>query len=328
MPNKVAFENKMNQLTNKDTKHREKFAFIYLDIDNFKNINDTMGHEAGDYLLKEFGEVLAANIKIPDLAARIGGDEFAILLQHIENNKVDAVIDTLIEKLRKPWFINEHEFFITFSIGITLFPDDGDTMSKLMRNADTAMYSVKKTTKDNYSYHSHEVMAANLKKINMINSLRKAVLNKEFVLLYQPIQSLNTDSLIGVEALIRWLHPQKGFISPMEFIPLAEESGLINDIDKWVLDTAIMQKKEWSDKGYPPIRMSINVSGNSLKKEGLVNEIESLLQRTGVNPSEILLEVTETTLIENIDFSVEILKKIKNMGVKIALDDFGTGYSS
>lgn len=329
MPNKIFFEDNINRLICLNKQQSIRFAFLYLDIDNFKNINDIMGHTCGDLFLKEFGNLLQQCIDETDLAARLNGDEFAVILNDVhDNQKIYNTLNNIIGQLRKPWLVNEHEFFITFSIGITIFPDDGDTTSVLMRNADTAMFSVKKTTKDNYSFYTNEIMEQNLRKIDMINSLRKAVNQKEFRLLYQPIKHLESNRLIGVEALIRWHHPHKGIISPMEFIPLAEASGLISEIDKWVLETAFYQKKEWDENGFNNLRMSINVSGISLKREGLVEDIQELLHKTGINPTEILIEVTETVLIENIETSVEILRRIKNMGIKIALDDFGTGYSS
>lgn len=329
MPNKISFENNMNRLISFHEQEKIRFAFLHLDIDNFKNINDIMGHSAGDMFLKEFGTMLLQCISDTDLAARLNGDEFAIIIHDtIDNQKIYSTLDAIIDRLRKPWLINGHEFFVTFSIGITIFPDDGDTTSVLMRNADTAMFSVKKVTKDNYSFYSKEILEANLRKIDMINSLRKAVIQKEFVLLYQPIMHISSNRLIGVEALIRWHHPYKGIISPIEFIPLAEESGLIIEIDKWVLESAFKQKKEWKDKGFDKIRMNINISGTSLKREGLVEEIKILLNETGINPEDIMIEVTETALIENIETSLEILNRIKCMGIRIALDDFGTGYSS
>lgn len=327
LPNKVSFESTVNHMIQKHPK--APFAFIYMDIDNFKNINDILGHETGDEFLRQIGAVLKQNIQEPDIAARLGGDEFAILLNHTtSDNGIQKFLENLLPQLRKVWVIKNHDFFVTFSIGITLYPNDGDTVSRLFRNGDTAMYSVKKSFKDSIAYYSNDIMEKNLRRIDMINSLRKAVANKEFFLLFQPIKSLNTGSLIGVEALIRWKHPKKGLVSPMEFIPLAEESGLIYDIDKWVLEAAFLQVKEWTEKNYPPIKMSINISGSSLKKEGLVEYIQFLLRNIHINREQILLEVTETSLIENLDISIGILKRIRNMGIRIALDDFGTGYSS
>lgn len=329
MPNKFAFENRMEQLIDENMKTGTSFAFLYLDIDNFKHINDTVGHDAGDFFLVEFGRQLTESLSEYDISARIGGDEFAVLLQLDGNtSKTEDVLNELAAKLRRIWVINEHEFFITFSVGLTVFPRDGITTLKLLQNADLAMYSVKETSKDNYSYYSYEIETTNRKRIAMINSLRMAVINKEFSLLYQPITTLTTDTICGVEALIRWNHPVSGFIPPSEFIPLAEESGLITEIDKWVLSEALKQKKIWEDSGCPPIKISINISGHSLRWKGLAGEIRQQLDITGVKPSEVLFEVTETSLIEDMDTSVELLKSLRDMGVRIALDDFGIGYSS
>ncbi|WOO37147.1 bifunctional diguanylate cyclase/phosphodiesterase [Anaerocolumna sp. AGMB13020] len=329
MPNKFAFENRMEQLIDENMKTGTSFAFLYLDIDNFKHINDTVGHDAGDFFLVEFGQRLTESLSDYDISARIGGDEFAVLLQLDGNkSKAENILNELAAKLRRIWVINEHEFFITFSVGLTVFPRDGITTLKLLQNADLAMYSVKETSKDNYSYYSYEIETTNRKRIAMINSLRMAVINKEFSLLYQPITTLTTDTICGVEALIRWNHPVSGFIPPSDFIPLAEESGLITEIDKWVLSEALKQKKIWEDSGYPPIKISINISGHSLRWKGLASEIRQQLDITGVKPSEVLFEVTETSLIEDMDTSVELLKSLRDMGVRIALDDFGIGYSS
>ncbi len=329
MPNKFAFENRMEQLIDENMITGTSFAFLYLDIDNFKHINDTVGHDAGDFFLVEFGRQLTESLSDYDISARVGGDEFAVLLQLDGNkSKTEDILNELAAKLRRIWVINEHEFFITFSVGLTVFPRDGITTIKLLQNADLAMYSVKETSKDNYSYYSYEIETANRKRIAMINSLRMAVINKEFSLLYQPITTLTTDTICGVEALIRWNHPVSGFIPPSDFIPLAEESGLITEIDKWVLSEALKQKKIWEDSGYPPIKISINISGHSLRWKGLAGEIRHQLNITGVKPSEVLFEVTETSLIEDMDTSVELLKSLRDMGVRIALDDFGIGYSS
>lgn len=328
MPNKFAFENRLGQLIEENRDNGSSFAFLYLDIDNFKHINDTVGHDAGDFFLKEFGHCLREVIRDPNMTARIGGDEFAALILHETGNKAEQVMKEMTEKLRRIWVINEHEFFITFSIGLTVYPADGRTSLKLLQNADMALYHVKGATKDDYSYYSYDIEAANRKRIAMINSLRKAVINGEFTLLYQPIKTLTTDTICGAEALIRWDHPVNGFISPSDFIPLAEESGLILEIDRWVLKEALRQKKQWEDKGYPSIKISINLSGHSLRWSGLAGEILHQLTLTGVKADEVLFEVTETSLIENLDTSIELLKSLREVGVRIALDDFGTGYSS
>lgn len=328
MPNKFAFENKLVQLVEENKDVRSSFTYLYIDIDNFKHINDTVGHDAGDFFLSEFRNQLTEIIKEPNLAARIGGDEFAILLQNSSGGKAEMVISELTDKLRRIWVINDHEFFITFSIGLTVYPTDGITSSKLLQNADMALYQVKGTTKDNFSYYSFDIETINRKRISMINSLRKAVINEEFTLLYQPIKTLTTDTICGAEALIRWNHPNGSVIPPSDFIPIAEESGLILDIDRWVLREALKQKRIWEKSGYPSIKISINLSGHSLRWNGLAAEILNQLTLTGVNADEVLFEVTETSLIENLDTSIELLKSLRQVGVRIALDDFGTGYSS
>ena len=331
LPNRFSFELKVNELinTNKKDSSNKKFALLYIDIDNFKHINDTLGHTAGDLLLKYISNILKYQVKAPDFVARLGGDEFAIIIEDMKDRQeiVDKV-QGLIKYLRRPWVIDKQEFFISHSIGIAVYPEDGDNLSTLLKNSDVAMYFVKKNMKDNYCFYLPEIQEKNSKKIKMINDLRRAIDNKEFNLLYQPIINLNSGKIIGVEALIRWSHPIKGIISPMEFIPLAEENGLIHDIERWVLETALMQKKQWEDMGYPEIKMSVNISGKSVTRDGFINEIKDLLSKIKVKNDNIQFEVTETALMEDLDASIKVLREIRDMNIKIALDDFGTGYSS
>ncbi len=327
LPNRALLEMKCKNLI--DDKCKKRFAFVYMDVDNFKIINDTLGHPAGDQFLKHISNILASNIGSSSFIARMGGDEFAVIFEDVHNKEeVVEKIQEFLQYLRRPWVFNDQEFFVSVSLGIVIYPEQGDTLSLLLRNSDIAMYEVKKSSKDNYCFYSDDLQEINLKQITMINELHKAVENNEFILLYQPIIDLVTGKMSGVEALIRWLHPEKGIISPMEFIPVAEKTGLIHDIGRWVMQTAFMQKKEWEDLGYPHLKMSINVSGNSLVQNGFVNEIRNLLLKTNLRSSEIQLEITETVLIEEMAVSKKVLNEIKNLGIKIALDDFGTGYSS
>ncbi len=327
MPNRSWFENKCNNLMN--SPDQNKFAFIYMDVDNFKNINDTLGHLAGDQFLKHVSKNLLDSISSNGFAARMGGDEFAIILDKISTETdIMKQIQNLLYYFRRPWRYENQDFYVSVSMGIVMYPDQADTLSLLLRNSDIAMYAVKKNSKDSFCFYHDELRIQNLKQITLNNELHKAIRNEEFVLLYQPIMDLETNQLNGVEALIRWNHPERGFISPMEFIPIAEESGLIHDIGRWVLRTAFLQKKEWEDLGYPHLKMSINVSGKSLIQEGFVSEIQNLLAKTNLTPEEIQLEITESVLIERMDISRKVLKEISDMGIKIALDDFGTGYSS
>jgi len=330
LPNRLSFELKVNELINTDKKNdsNTKFALLYMDIDNFKNINDTLGHASGDLLLKYISNILKYQVKTPDFVARLGGDEFAIIMKDVKDRK--EIIDKtqeLIKLLRRPWLIGKQEFFISHSIGIAIYPEDGNDLSTLLKNSDVAMYFVKKNMKDNYCFYLPEIQEENSKKIEMINDLRRAIENKEFNLFYQPIINLNSGKIIGVEALIRWFHPIKGMISPMEFIPLAEENALIHDIEEWILETAFMQKKQWESMGYADIKMSINISGKSVTRDGFVNEIKDLLSRVKIK-NNIQFEVTETALMKDLDTSIKVLREIKEMNIKIALDDFGTGYSS
>jgi diguanylate cyclase (GGDEF)-like protein/PAS domain S-box-containing protein len=329
LPNRVLFEMKVNDLINEKNESNTKFALIYMDLDNFKHINDTLGHISGDLFLKYISNILKCQLKAPDFAARLSGDEFAIIFESI-NDKNDVIdrIQVLLKYLRKPWMLDNQEFFISFSIGIAMYPEHGDNLSLLLKNSDIAMYCVKKNMKDHYCFYSDEIQEKNLKQIRMINELRHAIDNEEFALVYQPIINLNSGKLIGVESLVRWIHPIKGVISPMEFIPLSEETGLIHEIGKWVLKTALLQKKSWEEQGYPHIKMSINLSGKRVTKNDLINEIKELIFKTKLKCDEIQLEVTETAVMEDINASTRILKELSDMGIKIALDDFGTGYSS
>jgi len=331
LPNRFSFEVKINDLINTSKKYdsNKKFALIYMDIDNFKHINDTLGHISGDLLLKYVANILKYQVKAPDFVARLGGDEFAIIFEDIKDRQeITNKINWLLKYLRRPWVIDNQEFFISYSVGIAIYPEDGNNLSTLLKNSDVAMYYVKKNMKDNYCFYLPEIQEQNSKKIKMINDLRHAIDNEEFALFYQPIINLNNGRIIGAEALIRWFHPIKGIISPMEFIPLAEEIGLIHDIERWILKTALEQKKQWEDMRYDDIKLSINISGKSVTRAGFVNEIRDLLSKVKIKNDKIQFEVTETALMEDLNESTKVLREIKDMNIKIALDDFGTGYSS
>ena len=326
LPNRANFEEKIQELMKEKD---EKFALIYMDVDNFKIINDTLGHLTGDKFLMHMADVLRNSLPVNEFVARLGGDKFAIILHDAQcEEEIICKIQNLLWTIRRPWKMNEQEFYATVSMGIVLYPTQADSFNNLMKNSDIAMYQVKKCTKDNYCFYSKQLQEMNLQQITMINELHRAIEKEEFRLVYQPIIDLHTGKMNGVEALIRWMHPEKGIISPAEFIPVAEEAGLIHDIGRYVLEQAFWQKKRWEEKGYPHLIMSVNVSGKSLVKEGFVEHIKKLLLETGIDSSEIQLEITETVLIEKMKASKRVLEEVSNMGIKIALDDFGTGYSS
>lgn len=329
LPNRISFEADVTRLINDENINNKNFALIYMDIDNFKHINDTIGHTSGDVLLKNISNTLKCHVKASDLVARLSGDEFAIIFNDIKSKEdITDKLQILLNNLRKPWLLEKQEFFISFSIGIAVYPEDGIDLNTLLKNADIAMYQVKKKMKDNFSFYSLAMHENSVKYIRMVNELRRAIDKEEFKLYFQPIINLTNFKLEAVEALIRWMHPENGIVSPAEFIPLAEETGLIIDIGKWALRTSLAQKKNWEEKGFPHIKMSVNVSGKSITDNEFIDDIKELILKTELNCEEIQIEVTETAIMANINTSTKILNEIKDMGMKIALDDFGTGYSS
>ncbi|MZQ74552.1 MAG: EAL domain-containing protein [Peptoclostridium sp.] len=329
LSNRVMFENYMRDLLEINGDSKESFALVYMDTDNFKHINDTYGHFAGDILLKHIAGVLKEQVVSPDRAVRLGGDEFAIILTGISSKvQIQAKLDSLVSSLRKPWIIGEHEFLISFSMGIAVYPEHGEDMTTLLKNADTAMFSVKEKGKDSYAFYSQQMQEKNLKHIDMINQLRRAIENEEFLLHYQPKIHLESGRIIGAEALIRWLHPEKGFIPPNEFIPLAEQTGQIKEIGAWVLKNALEQKKVWNKMGYENLKLSINLSGRQLSEESMAEDIGELLKGIDMDCNGVELEITETAVMTDLEAAVETLGKLRELGFRIALDDFGTGYSS
>ena len=331
LPNRFLFEEKVNDLISNNEKSllKKKFALINMDVDNFKHINDALGHAAGDLLLQYISNKLEKQVKAPDFVARLSGNEFAIVFEEIKDRQdILNKIQEVLKDLKEPWILDKQEFFITFSIGIAIYPEHGQNLSVLLKNSDIAMYFIKKKMKGNYCFYLSEMQEKSLEQIKMVNDLRHAVDNNELKLVYQPIINLNNNKLIGLEVLVRWIHPIRGMIPPMEFIPLAEETGLIFEIEKWIVKTSLIQKQQWEELGYPNVKMSINISGKRVTSKGFINEISELLSETKVNCVEIQLEVTETALMEDLDASMKILNEVKDMKVKIALDDFGTGYSS
>lgn len=329
LSNRVMFEDEICEIIKNRVNEKDKFALIYMDIDNFKHINDTLGHSSGDLLLIHVSEVLKSSLKNEEKVFRLGGDEFAVIFENFSSN--DCLVDKLeglIDKLRRPWIYENQEFFISFSIGIVIYPDHGLDYMTLLKNADTAMYSAKEKGKDNFCFYSKEMQAKTLEYIQTVNQLRYAIEKKEFMLYYQPQIELETGNITAVEALIRWKHPERGFISPLEFIPLAENTGQIHEITEWVTQTACSQKKEWENKGYPPINMSINFSGKCFTRVNLVKDFKALLDSMEINCNEIQIEITETAFMSDLQLVMNTVNQFREMGVKFALDDFGTGYSS
>jgi diguanylate cyclase (GGDEF)-like protein len=329
LPNRSFFEKEVIKLIEDAMNTKLNFTLVYLDIDDFKHINDTLGHNIGDCYIKHTGAILARTIKKPHIVARLGGDEFAILLYDVcKTSEITSTLDLVLGAIRKPWDKDGKSYFVSVSMGVAVYPDHGRNFTALMQNIDIAMFHRKENGKDGYTIYEPSMANSSLNFIQMSNQLRKAINQQEFQLYYQPQYNLESGEIIGVEALIRWLHPEKGFISPMEFIPFSEKTGFIVPISEWVFETACKQKAEWNKVGHKEIKMAINLSGYMITEDGLIDQIKSLIETYNLNPNEIELEVTETAVMTRLDKAKLQLQALKELGVSIALDDFGTGYSS
>lgn len=299
---------------------------MFIDIDHFKLINDTLGHEIGDMLLKEIAKRLAGCVRKGDTLARLGGDEFIIILEDAHSDTAAEVAEAINETLSSKFFINGYELFTSASIGISFYPDHGENVDTLIKSADMAMYVAKTNGKNNYQYFA-PIMNDKAQRIMEIdNGLREAFDRNEFELYYQSKLGLNTGAIMGVEALIRWRHPELAQISPAEFIPIAEENGMIGVIGEWVLQAACRQCKEWQKAGYPAIRVSVNVSTLQFRQQELVTTIQRVLDETELDPSYLELEITESVMQD--EETIKIIMELKAKGIYISIDDFGTGYSS
>lgn len=307
----------------------EKLAVMYLDLDRFKLINDTLGHDVGDNLLKEVSERLRKCLYSTDTIARIGGDEFIILLPGIVHEKnIVKLANKLLEVIREPFVIDSHEFYISVSIGITIYPDDSEDAETLITNADVAMYRAKQNGKNNFEIYTASLNAKALERLSLENSLRRALEYKEFILYYQPKVDTKTEKLIGMEALIRWQHPNWGLVPPQKFIPLAEETGLIIPIGEWVLRTACAQNKALQNTGLPSLTVAVNLSAVQFQLQDLTKIVTEILEETGLEPKYLELEITESTAMQNVEHTINTINKLRDLGIKFSIDDFGTGYSS
>lgn len=327
LPNRRAFTD-MLESTLLTLSSEETIAIMYIDLDDFKNINDSLGHSYGDELIIDVSHRLLEVTDENDFLARFGGDEFIILTQNLNDGDYDAKIKRIQKVFSFPFALAMKEFFITVSIGVIYAPKDGNTTQNIIKNVDAAMYAAKEMGKNTYCYYDDKINERLLEKIELQSEIRRAIENDEFIVYYQALIDLSTDKIVGYEALIRWMHPTKGLISPGEFIPIAEETGLIIPIGRWVLLEACKQLKEWEDMGYGDLIMSINLSARQFKDMDIIQMVHEIVEETKVNPKHIELEITETIALSDLDYSVETIKKLKEIGIQFSLDDFGTGYSS
>ena len=329
LPNRTLLQDRIQQTLAHNSRHNQLAAVIFIDLDKFKVINDTLGHDVGDGLLLEAAARLVAGVRSDDTVARQGGDEFIILLSEISHPEDAGLIaQKLLDSLLQPFTIKGKELHISASIGIAIFPDDGSDMESLLKNSDIAMYHAKESGRNNYQFFSAKMNEQAAEKQTLISDLRRAVEHNELFLVYQPVVDMINGDMAGMEVLLRWQHPALGLISPAKFIPLAEESGLILPIGEWVLRSACEQLLEWQKQGYEVPRLAINLSATQFRQKSLADNIAVILRETGVEPRYIGLEITETMLVHNFEEVVDTLLKLSNMGLEISIDDFGTGYSS
>ncbi|MBL0389368.1 EAL domain-containing protein [Tumebacillus sp. ITR2] len=329
LPNRVLFNDRLSEALLTAEEHEERLAVLFLDLDRFKNVNDTLGHSMGDKLLKGVAARVANCVGQDSIVARMGGDEFTILLPKIESElEAIALAEHVIQTLAQPFVIDDYELHTTTSIGIALFPEDGRDASVLMKNADTAMYRAKDQGRNNYRFYAPTMNVSGMERLELENGLRYALERNEMVVYYQPRVNIGTGQIMGMEALVRWQHPELGLVSPGQFIPLAEETGLIVPIGDWVLETACRQNKAWQDAGYPPMHVAVNLSARQFQSPGLTERVREVLEETGLESQYLELEITESITMHDIDFTISVLRELSAMGTLISIDDFGTGYSS
>jgi diguanylate cyclase (GGDEF)-like protein/PAS domain S-box-containing protein len=329
LPNRILFNDRLTQAIALAQRHQQKLALLYLDVDRFKHINDSLGHTVGDHLLQSVAQRLVASVRNSDTVSRQGGDEFVILLSEVRHAQDAAVAAEKVRvALTAPHYIDQHDLHLTASIGIVIYPDDGMEGKTLLTNADFAMYHAKESGRNNYQFFRPDMNVSAIERQSLEEGLRHAVERKEFVLHYQPQMDLHTRAIIGVEALIRWHHPQRGLVGPAQFIPVAEECGFIVPFGRWVLREACRQGRAWQDAGLPPMRIAVNISAAELRAKDYVAGVRAILLETGLEPGYLELELTETFLMQDSTSTTDVLQALKGMGVHLALDDFGTGYSS
>ncbi len=329
LPNRVLFLDRLNQALIRAHWQKRVVGVMFLDLDRFKNINDTLGHDTGDALLKAMAARLQGCVRAGDSVARLGGDEFAVLLEDVaQAEDISSIASKILGAFMLPFAIQGHELFITASIGISMYPTDGTTPATLLKNADAAMYRAKDLGKNNYQFYSADMSAAAFERLTLESSLRRALEREEFVLHYQPQIDLATGRVIALEALIRWQHPDFGLLAPTQFIGIAEETGAIVQVGEWVARTAMLQVRRWHEAGFGHLRVAVNVSGRQFNEPNFVDMIAQLLRETGLPPEALELEITESVIMKNAEKTVARLRALHGMGVRFAIDDFGTGYSS
>jgi diguanylate cyclase (GGDEF)-like protein len=327
LPNRQLFEKELSEVIN--NKLIKSFSLMFIDIDNLKAINDSLGYRQGDIVIKNVTEILNKHIGLKQDLYKFGGDEFIIITRDIETiEEIEVYLRELLKEFQKPFDIEGLGFTITLSIGVALYPIDGDCMDLLLKHADTALNHIKQKGKNGYEIFSYEMNENLNERLMMERDLRRAVAGKELELYYQPKVDIISKTIVGYEALLRWNHKEKGLIMPLEFIPLAEETGLIIPIGEWVIAEAVNQLRKWHIEGHAELTISINLSAKQLKDIRLIEFFTNIIKSSGIDPRHLEVEITETTALYDINYAITILTELKTLGIKVSLDDFGTGYSS
>jgi diguanylate cyclase (GGDEF)-like protein/PAS domain S-box-containing protein len=329
LPNRALLQDRLGQAIALARRHQEKVGVLMLDLDHFKNVNDSLGHSVGDRLLEVVSKRLKACLRTSDIVARLGGDEFVIVLPEVTNNaSIEQVARKVITALGEPFQLEGHELAMNASIGISQYPADGENPQALLQGADAAMYEAKKSGRGTYCFFTPELSEATRQRQKLENDLHQACTRNEFVLHYQPLVSTESGHITGVEALLRWNHPEQGLISPNQFIPILEELGLMAEVGEWVLRTACLQLVAWQKQGFPALRLAVNVSAQQFYRGNIVRNVDQVLRETGLDPKSLELELTESLTLDDSEATLQIMHHLKNIGVALSLDDFGTGWSS
>ena len=341
LPNRLLFKDRLSQAMANAQRYGRKVAVMFLDLDHFKRINDTLGHNFGDLLLQRVGDRLMTCVRSTDsiarmvpeetkpTVARMGGDEFILLLSNIKQvQHVAIVAQRILNGLSQPFMVGTQEIYTSVSIGITIYPIDSEDPETLLKYADTAVYQAKEKGRNNYQFYTGSMNVAAVERFTIENQLRRALARNEFQLYYQAQVDIRRRKVVGVEALVRWVHPEKGLVSPLSFIPLAEETGLIVPIGQWILRTACAQNQIWQKAGFAPVRMTVNISSVQFRGKNFVENVVRTLADIGLDPQHLELELTESAVMENVEATLATLHALKERGIQLAIDDFGTGYSS
>jgi diguanylate cyclase (GGDEF)-like protein/PAS domain S-box-containing protein len=341
LPNRLLLKDRLKQALASARQYNRLVATLFLDLDNFKHTNDTLGHDVGDLLLQEVSDRLVKYVRKSDsiarldntdpetTIARLGGDEFTILLTEIRDMQDAAkVAQRILELFKQPFVIHNHKIFISTSIGISLYPDDGDDVESMLKNADTAMYHAKNLGRNNYQFYKQSMNVAILERLDLESKLRQALEQREFKLYYQPLVETDSNTIVGMEALIRWMHPEQGMLLPATFLQLAEETGLIIRIGEWMLYNACARNMAWQKAGLRPVRVTVNISGIHFRQRNFIETVQTILHDTGLEPRYLQLELTENILMHETETVMNTMNALKSLGLRFSIDNFGAGYSS